>query len=67
MFPDLTFMLVVAAFAALVAPLFPFSGVRGFIKQFIVCILLLYGLVGAGVLLGMIFHSAVFGEPVITP
>jgi len=42
-------------------------GVRGFIKQFVVCILLLYGLVGAGVLLGMIFHSAVFGEPVITP
>jgi hypothetical protein len=54
MFPSLTFMCVVAGFAALLAAALPFSGMRGFIRNCIVSVFVLFGLVGAGVLLVLI-------------
>jgi len=65
MFPTWSFMVLVTPLAAFFALAFPFSGIRGFMKNFVVSALVLCALVAMGVLLGLVFHSAIFQEPVI--
>lgn len=65
MFPTWTFLGIVTFFAAVSACAFPFSGILGLLKNFVISVLVLYAMLAAGVLLGLIFHSAIFQEPVI--
>ena len=64
MFPTPAVLYAMAAFAAAMAMGLPFKGVSGYLKNLIVCGAFIYGLLAIGVLLGLIFHSAFFGEPV---
>src|SRR5947209_134089 len=60
MFPTWPFMLLVTGLAAAIASASEFSGRRGFASKFVVSLLVVYGLVAAGVLLGLVLHSALF-------
>jgi hypothetical protein len=65
MFPTWLFMLFVTGLAAAIASASEFSGSRGFARKFVVSLLVVYAFVAAGVLLGLVLHSALFEAPTV--
>lgn len=64
MFPSGGFVVGVVCLAAVLATLSEHRGWRGYLRNLAIVFAVMLGLLAAGVLLGMVFHSAIVGEPV---
>jgi hypothetical protein len=65
MFPNHVFLAVTTSLALMVAGSLPFSGWRGLIKNALMALAVTYLAIAGAVVMGMVFHVAIFGEPVM--
>ena len=65
MFPGPGFVFGVICLAAVLAALPEHRGWRGYLRNLTIALAVTLGFLAAGVLLGMVFHSALTGQPTL--
>ncbi len=64
MFPDPVFLTLAGCLAVIVASALPSSTWRGLVKNVLIALVVTYTAIGGAIVMGMVFHLAIFGEPV---
>lgn len=64
MFPNALFLSFVAGLAVVCTALTDYHDAWGYARNLVIALAVMMGLLGLGVLLGLILHSAIVGEPV---
>jgi hypothetical protein len=65
MFPDRVFLLLTTVLAIVVASALPSSGWRALLRNVAIALLVTYVAIAGAIVMGMVFHLAIFGEPVM--
>jgi len=64
-FPNGPFLVAVGVLAAILAAALPAQDWRFRIKHMVIALVVMSVAIAGAVLMGMVFHSAIFGEPVM--
>ena len=65
MFPNRVFLAVTGCLAMLVASALPFASWRGLVKNILIALVVTYTAIAGAIVMGMVFHLGIFGEPVM--
>jgi hypothetical protein len=65
MFPTGPFLAIAAALAVIVASALPFPNWRVLIKHIVIALVVTYTAIAGAIVMGMVFHLGIFGEPVM--
>jgi hypothetical protein len=65
MFPNRLFLVVTTALALLVATALPYAGWHRLLRNILIALVVTYAAIGGAIVMGMVFHVAIFGEPVM--
>lgn len=65
MFPTGPFLAMAGALAVFVASALPSPNWRVFIKHIVIALVVTYTAIAGAIVMGMVFHLGIFGEPVM--